>query len=163
MKLATILVAALLAASPAAAQYGPPVPEQPQGPDVAWFSAQRDYFASLKPEDGWEKTPEGLYWRRVDGTGAGPHPDLSSMVTVHYAGALIDGTVFDSSAERGPASFQLAGLVPAWQIAIPLMARGDTIEIAVPSSLGYGMRGAGPIPPGATLLFTIRLLDFQPG
>lgn len=162
MRRGFLLMGALLAASPASAQYGPPVPAQPQGPDAAWFAAQRDYFSSLKPEDGWEDAGEGLYWRRVEGSGAGPHPDLSSTVTVHYAGALLDGTVFDSSAERGPASFPLAGLVPAWQIAIPLMARGDTIEIAVPSALGYGMRGAGPIPPGATLLFTIKLLDFQP-
>ena len=81
------------------------------------------------------------------------------MVSVHYTGRLTNGTVFDSTQGRGPATFPLGQLIRAWQVAIPYMGVGDTIEIAVPAELGYGARGAGPIPPAATLFFTIELLD----
>jgi FKBP-type peptidyl-prolyl cis-trans isomerase FkpA len=78
---------------------------------------------------------------------------------VHYEGTLVDGTKFDSSWDRGePATFPLARLVKAWQLAIPQAGVGDTIEIAVPADLGYGPRGKGPIPGNATLLFRIELL-----
>jgi len=82
-------------------------------------------------------------------------------VTLHYAGTLTDGTTFDSSYGGDPATFPLYQLIPAWQLAVPQMGVGDTIEIAVPASLGYGLRGAGPIPPSATLLFKIELLGIE--
>ena len=70
--------------------------------------------------------------------------------------------MFDSSFERGePVTFPLARLIPAWQLAVPQMGVGDTIEIAVPSDLGYGPEGAGPIPGGATLFFKIELLGVR--
>ena len=76
------------------------------------------------------------------------------------AGTLVDGTEFDSSVRRGqPATFPLRGLIRAWQLAVPMMAVGDTIEIAVPADMAYGPIGRGPIPGNATLLFRIELLE----
>ena len=88
-----------------------------------------------------------------------PLPTLDDTVTLHYAGTFIDGAEFDSSYRRNePATFPLRGLIRAWQLAVPMMAVGDTIEIAVPAAMGYGPVGRGPIPGGATLLFKIELL-----
>jgi FKBP-type peptidyl-prolyl cis-trans isomerase len=79
-------------------------------------------------------------------------------VTIHYVGRFIDGTEFDSSVARGePATFPLPRLIKGWQEGVPLMAVGDTFEFAIPWSLAYGAKGKGPIPGGATLLFTIEL------
>jgi FKBP-type peptidyl-prolyl cis-trans isomerase len=102
-----------------------------------------------------------VLWRRVAGDGTGAHPAIADTVTVHYSGTLVDGTEFDSSYGGNPVSFPLRGLIRAWQEAIPQAGVGDTIEIAVPSNLGYGPKGAGPIPGGATLLFKIELLGIE--
>lgn len=83
-------------------------------------------------------------------------------MTVHYEGTLVDGTKFDSSWDRGePVTFPLGRLVEAWQLAIPRMGVGDTIEIVVPADMGYGPNGKGPIPGNSTLLFTIELLAIE--
>jgi len=127
---------------------------------AAWHNQQQIALSGLKAEDGWRYEEGGLMWRRVAGDGRGEKPALSDRVTVHYAGTLVDGTEFDSSYKRGePATFPLGGLIPAWKMAIPKMAVGDKIELAAPASLAYGPRGKGPIPGGATLLFTVELLD----
>ncbi|AJP74607.1 FKBP-type peptidyl-prolyl cis-trans isomerase [Sphingomonas hengshuiensis] len=145
----------ILAALALFAQEAPAVdPSQ----DTAWMNRQMLALASLKGGEGWHSAEGGLRWRRVKGDGAGTHPSATDQVTIHYAGSFIDGTEFDSSYGRGPATFPLDRLIRAWQIAVPLMGVGDTIEIAVPSDLGYGPRGKGPIPGGATLLFKIELL-----
>lgn len=128
--------------------------------DIAWMSAQQAYLTGLRQADGWRYMDGGLRWRRISGDGSGAHPSAADTVTVHYEGSFIDGAVFDSSHARGePATFPLARLIPAWQKAIPEMGVGDTIEIAVPASLGYGPTGKGPIPGGATLLFEVELID----
>ncbi len=73
--------------------------------------------------------------------------------------AFTDGATFDSSFDRGePATFPLGRLIRAWQLAIPQMGVGDTIELAAPATLAYGPTGKGPIPGGATLLFKVQLL-----
>ena len=83
---------------------------------------------------------------------------------VNYEGKLIDGTVFDSSYERGqPAAMPLRGLVKAWQEALQLMRPGDEWILYVPPELGYGAEGKDPIPPGAVLIFRIELIDALPG
>lgn len=151
--------ATVLAVSVAGAVQDRPVD---RSQDIAWHNAQQAYLAGLKPADGWQPMAGGLKWRRVTGDGGGPRPSLSDTVTVHYAGRLIDGQTFDSSYERGePATFPLGGLVKAWQLAIPQMGVGDTIEIAAPADLAYGPQGKGPIPGGATLLFTVELLGIE--
>ncbi|WP_294333941.1 FKBP-type peptidyl-prolyl cis-trans isomerase [uncultured Sphingomonas sp.] len=154
MARAVLAAVALLAATPALAQEAPVDRSQ----DLAWQSAQSLALASRSSAQGWRVLDGGLRWRRVKGNGSGAHPKVSDMVTLHYAGSFVDGTEFDSSYGGPPASFPLDQLIRAWQIAVPLMGVGDTIEIAVPAELGYGFRGKGPIPGGATLLFKIELL-----
>jgi FKBP-type peptidyl-prolyl cis-trans isomerase FkpA len=135
--------------------------EAPAGPsqDAAWHNAQQIALASRQASDGWQWMEGGLLWRRIAGDGSGEHPTVNDTVTLHYAGTLIDGTEFDSSYKRNqPATFPLRSLIRAWQLAVPQMGVGDTIEIALPATLGYGPIGRGPIPGGATLLFKIELL-----
>lgn len=140
------------------AQDNPPDRSQ----DIAWMSAQQAYVAGLKRTDGWRSMPGGLKWRYVTYAGSTVHPTLEDRVTVHYAGTFIDGETFDSSYDRGePASFPLSRLIKAWQMAIPEMGVGDTIEIAAPADLAYGASGKGPIPGGATLLFKVELLGIE--
>jgi FKBP-type peptidyl-prolyl cis-trans isomerase FkpA len=155
-KFAAVMAAALVIAAPgASAQDDAAGPSQ----DAAWHNRQSAALASLQASDGWGWLEGGVMWRRVAGDGVGERPTVNDTVTLHYAGTLVDGTGFDSSYERGqPATFPLRRLIRAWQLAVPMMAVGDTIEIAVPSSMGYGPMGSGPIPGGATLLFKIELL-----
>ena len=126
---------------------------------AAWLNSQSAALAELKAEDGWGWLDGGVMWRRTEGNGTGARPSVADTVTVHYAGTLTDGSTFDSSFDRGqPATFPLSRLIKAWQVAIPMAAVGDTIEIAAPADMAYGPRGTGPIPGGATLFFTIQLL-----
>ena len=148
--------AALLVAVAAVAQSPSGPPDRSQ--EMAWVSAQQAALAQRAAEPGWQTMEGGLLWRRVAGDGSGRHPTVNDIVTVDYTGTFTDGTQFDSSEGRGPATFPLGKLIPAWQMAIPEMGVGDTIEIASPAPLAYGMKGKGPIPGGATLLFTVRLL-----
>jgi FKBP-type peptidyl-prolyl cis-trans isomerase len=137
------------------AQDADPVPER----GTACHNQQMVALVQRDQAQGWYTLAGGLKWRRVAGNGTGPAPTINDVVTLHYAGTLVDGTEFDNSYARNePATFPLRGLIRAWQLAVPLMGVGDTIEIAVPSDLGYGPRGGGPIPGGATLLFKIELL-----
>lgn len=130
--------------------------------DEAWHNRQQAALAALHTADGWQVLPGGLKWRRIAGDGSGPHPTLEDTVTVHYAGTFIDGTGFDSSYERGePATFQLGRLVKAWQLAIPQMGVGDTIELYAPADLAYGPAGKGPIPGNATLVFKVELIAIE--
>ena len=155
---AAAMAVAAFSLVPALAQDSPPDRSQ----DAAWHNEQQAALARLQPADGWGTLEGVLRIRRVKGPGTGPHPTVADTVTVHYAGTLTDGTKFDSSWDRGePATFPLGKLVKAWQLAIPQMGVGDTIEIAVPADLGYGPQGKGPIPGNATLLFTIELLDIE--
>lgn len=151
------LLALALIAAPAAARDEKPAPDRSQ--DSAWHNGQQAYIAALQPADGWRYAPGGLKWRRIAGGGSGARPSVADTVTVHYAGTFTDGTTFDSSFDRGePATFPLGPLIKAWQLAIPQMGVGDTIELAAPASLAYGPTGKGPIPGGATLLFKVQLL-----
>ena len=130
--------------------------------DLAWMNAQQAYLAGLKAEDGWYSMEGGLRWRYVEFAGSQDKPRIVDKVTVHYAGTFIDGETFDSSFDRGePATFPLSRLIEAWQMAIPKMGVGDTIEIAAPADLAYGPKGKGPIPGGATLLFKVQLIGFE--
>lgn len=155
---------ALLAASAAFLSLlpiGAAAQDEAAGPsqDAAWHNAQQIALASRQASDGWSWMEGGLLWRRVAGDGSGERPTINDTVTLHYAGTLVDGTEFDSSYARNePATFPLRALIRAWQMAVPQMGVGDTIEIASPATLAYGLIGRGPIPGGATLLFKIELL-----
>jgi len=93
--------------------------------------------------------------------GTGPTPKPSDTVKVHYHGTLTDGTVFDSSVQRGqPATFQLSGIIPCWKEGLQLMKVGGKSRLVCPPELAYGDRGAPPrIKPGATLVFEVELLE----
>lgn len=131
--------------------------------DADYHNRQMLYLYGLSPNEGWSSTPSGLRYREVkDGAGT-ERPSAADTVTIHYAGRFIDGTEFDSSIARGePATFPLPRLIKGWQEGVPLMEVGDTYEFAIPWNLAYGAKGKGPIPGGATLLFTIELIAVQP-
>ncbi len=148
-------LAALILATPAAAQEAPP---QPAPGSIAWLNTQQSALHSLTSADGWATLEGGIRFRRTAGDGTGPAPTIRDIVRVNYTGRFADGEVFDSNEGSDPIEFPLARLVRGWQIAIPYMGVGDTAEIAIPAELAYGLRGQGPIPGGATLFFTIELL-----
>lgn len=137
----------------------PPAPVQ----DSAWHNRQQLALTRLSPDEGWRTTASGLRWRRVKGDGSGRHPTAADRVTVHYAGRFVDGTEFDSSIARGePVTFPLGRVIKGWTEGVTLAGTGDTIELAIPAGLAYGFKGKGPIPGGATLLFTIELIAVVP-
>ena len=107
-------------------------------------------------------TPSGLQYEVLEG-GSGAKPTADSTVVTHYHGTLVDGTVFDSSVERGePAEFGITQVIPAWTEALQLMSVGDKWRIACPPKLAYGEQGAGDaIPPNTALVFEIHLLDIK--
>ena len=104
--------------------------------------------------------PSGLQYE-VLSSGSGATPGLNDKVTTHYTGTLLDGTVFDSSVERGqPASFPVSGVIKGWTEALQLMKEGDKWKLYIPYDLAYGERGAGAqIGPYATLIFEIELIS----
>lgn len=110
-------------------------------------------------KEGVVTLESGLQYKVItEGTGA--KPTLEDRVKVHYHGTLIDGTVFDSSVERGePIELALQGVIKGWTEALQLMPVGSKWTIYVPASLGYGEEGAGSIPGNSTLIFDIELLE----
>lgn len=109
--------------------------------------------------DGIKVTESGLQYEVLE-SGKGDSPKASDNVEVHYSGKLIDGTVFDSSVERGvPASFGVTQVIPGWVEALQLMHEGDKWRLYIPSDLAYGPNGAGGvIGPNMTLIFDVELL-----
>lgn len=105
-------------------------------------------------------TPSGLQYEVLT-EGDGPRPEANDQVEVHYTGKLIDGTVFDSSVDRGmPATFGVTQVIPGWVEAVQLMKAGSKWRLFIPSNLAYGPNGApgSPIGPNATLIFDVELL-----
>lgn len=104
-------------------------------------------------------TPSGLQYEVIK-EGEGKQPKAGDSVTVHYTGKLIDGTVFDSSVERGaPATFGVTQVIPGWVEALQMMKEGAQWRLYIPSNLAYGPNGAGPvIGPNATLIFDVELI-----
>uniref|UniRef100_UPI004026CBFC FKBP-type peptidyl-prolyl cis-trans isomerase n=1 Tax=Candidatus Limisoma sp. TaxID=3076476 RepID=UPI004026CBFC len=109
--------------------------------------------------EGIKVTESGLQYEVLE-SGKGDSPKASDNVEVHYTGKLIDGTVFDSSVERGvPASFGVTQVIPGWVEALQLMHEGDKWRLYIPSDLAYGPNGAGGvIGPNMTLIFEVELL-----
>ncbi|MCC4774580.1 FKBP-type peptidyl-prolyl cis-trans isomerase [Vibrio cyclitrophicus] len=113
-------------------------------------------------KDGVVTIESGLqYLVLEEGTGT-EHPTKNSKVTVHYHGTLIDGTVFDSSVERGePISFALKQVIKGWQEGLTYMVEGQKVRLFIPSKLAYGKGGSGPIPPSSTLIFDVELIAIK--
>lgn len=118
------------------------------------------FLAENKNAKGVIETESGLQYEVLQ-EGNGAKPTLDSKVRVHYTGSLIDGTVFDSSVQRGqPAEFPVRGVIAGWTEALQLMTVGSKWRLTIPHNLAYGERGAGnSIPPFATLIFEVELLD----
>ena len=104
--------------------------------------------------------PSGLQYEIIK-EGTGKKPKATDQVRCHYEGTLIDGTLFDSSIQRGePAVFGVNQVIPGWVEALQLMPEGSKWKLYIPSELGYGARGAGEmIPPHSTLIFEVELLE----
>jgi len=114
-----------------------------------------------KQKPGVISLDSGLQYRVIT-QGSGPKPKKTDTVTFHYRGTLIDGTVFDSSYDRGePATIPVEQLIPGWVEALPLMSVGSKWELFVPYDLGYGERPGGPGGPGSALIFEVELLDIK--
>ena len=123
------------------------------------------YLAANKKRAGVTSLPNGLQYEVIKpGDASAPKATPNDTVVVHYAGSLIDGTEFDNSIKRGePATFPVGGVIRGWTEILQLMPKGAEWKVYIPSELGYGDRGAGAaIPPGATLVFDINLLDIKP-
>lgn len=120
--------------------------------------AGKEFLENNAKQEGVHVTASGLQYQIVkEGTGAKPGPE--DVVTVHYTGRLIDGTVFDSSVERGePATFAVGQVIPGWVEGLQLMSEGAAWRLFIPSELAYGKHGTGPIQPGSTLIFDVQLI-----
>ena len=118
------------------------------------------YLAENAKKDGIITTASGLQYKVLK-EGTGKQPKATDKVRCHYEGFLIDGTVFDSSVQRGePAVFPLDGVIVGWTEGLQLMREGGKYRFFIPYKLGYGEGGAGAsIPPFATLVFDVELLE----
>lgn len=124
------------------------------------MATDQSFLDANKKKPGVTVLPSGLQYKVLT-PGTGKQPKAADEVTVHYRGSLVDGSVFDSSYERGePATFPVDGVIPGWVEALQLMKTGAKWELVIPSELAYGKRGAGGvIPPHATLIFEVELLS----
>ena len=124
--------------------------------------AEETYLAESASKEGVVSLPSGLQYKVIT-PGDGPSPLKTDKVKVHYKGSLADGTIFDSSYDRGqPTSFTVSGVIKGWTEALLLMQVGSKWELTIPSKLGYGTRGSGgKIPPNSTLLFEVELLGIE--
>ncbi|SDK18267.1 peptidylprolyl isomerase [Ferrimonas sediminum] len=121
-----------------------------------------EFLAQNASEEGVQTTASGLQYKVLQpGTGT-EHPSASSKVRVHYHGTLLDGTVFDSSVERGePIEFKLTQVIPGWTEGLQYMVVGEKTRLYIPAKLGYGNRSAGAIQPGSLLIFDVELLAIK--
>ena len=131
------------------------------GDDDARLAEAAAFMADNADADGVVTLESGLQYKVLTAAPEGaPGPDGNDLVRVHYEGSLTDGTVFDSSFERGaPYVTTPQQVVPGWTEALQRMKVGDEWLLYVPPELGYGRRGSGEIPPHAVLVFRLQLLD----
>ncbi|MBL4701607.1 MAG: FKBP-type peptidyl-prolyl cis-trans isomerase [Phycisphaeraceae bacterium] len=120
-----------------------------------------EYLAANAKKEGVQTTDSGLQYKIVT-QGEGKMPTAEDTVVVHYTGTFIDGNKFDSSHDRGqPAEFPLNGVIPGWTEGLQLLSIGGKAELTIPGDLAYGPQGRGEIPPSATLLFEVELLEIK--
>lgn len=125
------------------------------------LAAGRAYLEKNKTKPGVKVTASGLQYEVLK-SGSGPKPTPTNTVKVHYHGTLIDGTVFDSSVQRGePIEFPVTQVIQGWVEALQLMSVGDKWRLTIPSEIAYGARGKGDIPPNAVLIFEVELLGIK--
>jgi len=116
------------------------------------------FLEANKKKANVKVTASGLQYEVVK-EGTGKQPKATDKVTVHYTGKLLDGTIFDSSVQRGePVQFGLNQVIPGWTEGVQLMKEGGKSILYIPSNLAYGDRDMGQIPPGSTLIFEVELI-----
>lgn len=132
------------------------------GADKENLEAGMKFLEENKKKDGITVTDSGLQYEVLE-EGDGAQPSATDEVTVHYHGTLLDGTVFDSSVDRGePTSFPLNRVIPGWTEGVQLMKKGAKYRFFIPYDLAYGERGAGgDIKPYSTLIFEVELLEIK--
>lgn len=125
-------------------------------------NAGEAFLVDNKKKPGVITLPDGLQYKVIT-EGKGDKPTLNDVVTVHYAGTLVDGKEFDSSYKRGePATFPVAGVIAGWTEALQLMPAGSTWELYIPAHLAYGDQGAPPaIGSNETLIFKVQLISVK--
>lgn len=161
-----LLASLVLAACGPATHSGDAQPNLPgvesSGEEVA-AGGEEETESSNSSSTGSTITASGLEYVEIE-AGTGPAPQPGDMVSVHYTGTLEDGTEFDSSVGRDPFQFTLGQgqVIPGWDEGIALMREGGKAQLIIPSELGYGPAGSGPIPPDATLIFDVELVAVQP-
>jgi FKBP-type peptidyl-prolyl cis-trans isomerase FkpA/FKBP-type peptidyl-prolyl cis-trans isomerase FklB len=143
--------------------YGPKIRELAQARAAAAAAVEKKssqaFLEKAAAEPGATTTASGLIISPMS-PGTGPSPTPNDQVKVHYHGTLIDGTVFDSSVDRGePATVALTGVIRCWTEALPMMKVGGKSRLVCPADLAYGDRGAPRIKPGAILVFEVELLE----
>jgi len=122
----------------------------------------KDFLVENAKKKGVVQTESGLQYKVIT-EGEGEHPAATNQVKVHYHGTLIDGTVFDSSVDRGePITFGLNQVIKGWTEGVQLMKPGAKYEFYIPSELAYGERGSGQIGPNETLIFEVELIEVLP-
>lgn len=126
------------------------------------YAESKAYLDENAAKEGVVTTDSGLQYKVIT-QGEGEKPAAEDTVTVHYEGKLIDGTVFDSSLQRGqPATFPLGGVIAGWTEGLQLMTVGSKWQLFIPPELGYGERGAGgAIGPNEALVFEVELLSIE--
>ena len=148
------------------AVYGPKLQEFAKGRLGAAAESEKKagaaFLASEAAQPGAVKQPTGFIYKEVK-AGTGAAPKATDKVKVHYRGTLTDGTVFDSSIDRGqPATFPLNGVIPCWTQGLQLMKEGGKARLVCPSELAYGDAGSAPkIKGGATLVFEVELISIE--
>lgn len=149
---------------------GPQVQEFMQKKQMAYFSKLKEknaaentaFFAKIKQDKNVVQLPDGLCYEIVK-PGEGPYPKPTDVVKIHYTGSLVNGTVFDSSVERGqPLEMPVDQFVPGFTEGLQKINKGGKIKMYIPPQLGYGDEPKGDIPPGSALVFEVELLDINP-
>jgi FKBP-type peptidyl-prolyl cis-trans isomerase len=124
-------------------------------------AASAPFLEQMAKERGAERTASGLIFIPVS-AGTGASPSATDLVRVHYHGTLRDGTVFDSSVDRGePITLSLDGVIPCWTEGVQKMKVGGKAKLVCPAEIAYGDQGQGPIPAGATLVFEVELIAVE--
>ncbi|MDP1579018.1 MAG: FKBP-type peptidyl-prolyl cis-trans isomerase, partial [Candidatus Didemnitutus sp.] len=125
------------------------------------LAAGQAYLTKNKTKKGVTTTASGLQYEVIK-TGKGKKPKATDKVEVHYHGTLIDGTVFDSSVERGqPLEIPLTGVIKGWTEALQLMPVGSKWKLTIPADLAYGTADRGKIAPNSTLIFDVELIAIK--
>jgi len=122
----------------------------------------KEFLAQNRVVENVIETASGLQYQVLQKGEGTDHPTANSRVKVHYHGTLLDGTVFDSSVDRGePISFGLNQVISGWTEGVQLMVAGDKFKFFIPSNLGYGNSSSGKITAGSLIIFEVTLLEIQ--